>query len=141
VRLEGLRQLKKSTSSGPRTGDLPACSIVPQPTTLPRAPGFIIYLPSIENHQKYERCHNQCSKSLHKRLQIIFGYNTVHKKPGYSAQPWSINADGFFVFTGTPPILRNVKTVQRRSSVTSHTCGSFVFIIKGNECFYMNTSI
>jgi hypothetical protein len=27
-----------STSSGTRTGDLPACSIVPQPITLPRAP-------------------------------------------------------------------------------------------------------
>jgi hypothetical protein len=38
VRLKGLGQLKKSTSSGIRTGDLPACSIVPQPTTLPRAP-------------------------------------------------------------------------------------------------------
>jgi hypothetical protein len=38
VRLEGLGNLKKSTSSGTRTGDLPACSIVPQPTTLPRAP-------------------------------------------------------------------------------------------------------
>jgi hypothetical protein len=35
VRLEGLGKLKKSTSSGL---DLPACSIVPQPTTLPRAP-------------------------------------------------------------------------------------------------------
>jgi hypothetical protein len=31
VRLEGLGKLKKSTSSGIRTGDLPACSIVPQP--------------------------------------------------------------------------------------------------------------
>jgi hypothetical protein len=38
VRLEGLGQLKKSTSSGTRTGDFPACSIVPQPTTLSRAP-------------------------------------------------------------------------------------------------------
>jgi hypothetical protein len=38
VRLEGLGKLKKSTSSGTRTGDLQACSIVPQPTTLLRAP-------------------------------------------------------------------------------------------------------
>jgi hypothetical protein len=37
VRLEGLNKLQKSTSSGTRTGDLPACSIVPQPTMLPRA--------------------------------------------------------------------------------------------------------
>jgi hypothetical protein len=38
LRLEGLGKLKKSTSSGTRTGDLPSCSIVPQPITLPRAP-------------------------------------------------------------------------------------------------------
>jgi hypothetical protein len=38
VRPEGLGTLKKSTSSETRTGDFPACSIVPQPTTLPRAP-------------------------------------------------------------------------------------------------------
>jgi hypothetical protein len=38
VRLEGLGQLKKSNDLiGYRTRDLPACSIVPQPTTLPRA--------------------------------------------------------------------------------------------------------
>jgi hypothetical protein len=37
MRLEGLGKLKKSTSSGTQTGDLPACSIVPQPTMLPRA--------------------------------------------------------------------------------------------------------
>jgi hypothetical protein len=38
VRLEGLGKLKNSTSSGTQTGNLPACSIVPQPTTLPCAP-------------------------------------------------------------------------------------------------------
>jgi hypothetical protein len=38
VRLEGLGQLKKSNDFiGRQTSDLPACSIVPQPTTLPRA--------------------------------------------------------------------------------------------------------
>jgi hypothetical protein len=36
VRLEGLGKLKKSTSSGIRSRDLPACSVVPQSTTLPR---------------------------------------------------------------------------------------------------------
>jgi hypothetical protein len=42
VRLEGLGKLKKkSILSGTRTGDLLACSIVPQPTTLPRAPIFL----------------------------------------------------------------------------------------------------
>jgi hypothetical protein len=36
VWLEGLGILKRSTSSGTRTGDLPAYSIVPQLITLPR---------------------------------------------------------------------------------------------------------
>jgi hypothetical protein len=34
MRLKVLANLKNSTSSGTRTGDLPACSIVPQPDTL-----------------------------------------------------------------------------------------------------------
>jgi hypothetical protein len=38
LRLEGLGKLKKIHLIGTRTRDLPACSIVPQPTTLPRAP-------------------------------------------------------------------------------------------------------
>jgi hypothetical protein len=42
VRPEGLGKLKNSTSSGTRTGNLPACSIVPQPTTLQRAPASSI---------------------------------------------------------------------------------------------------
>jgi hypothetical protein len=37
VQLEGLGKLKKFSSSGTRTGDLPACSIVTQRTTLLRA--------------------------------------------------------------------------------------------------------
>jgi hypothetical protein len=39
VRLEGLGKLKKSNDLiGNRTRDLLACSIMPQPTTIPRAP-------------------------------------------------------------------------------------------------------
>jgi hypothetical protein len=34
MRLEGLGHLKKIHPTGTRTRDLPACSIVPQPTTL-----------------------------------------------------------------------------------------------------------
>jgi hypothetical protein len=41
VRLEGLGQLKKYNDfMGSRTRDLPVCSIVPQSTTLPRAPNL-----------------------------------------------------------------------------------------------------
>jgi hypothetical protein len=42
VRLEGLGQLKNSKDViGIQNRDLPACSIVPQPTTLPRGPGVV----------------------------------------------------------------------------------------------------
>jgi hypothetical protein len=37
VRMEGLGKLKKFTSSVTRTGNLPAYSVVPEPTTLPHA--------------------------------------------------------------------------------------------------------
>jgi hypothetical protein len=56
VRLEGLGQLKNSNDLiGTRTRDLPACSIVPQPTTLPHAPPGtpIIYL---VNQRASEEC-------------------------------------------------------------------------------------
>jgi hypothetical protein len=42
VRLEVLGQLKKIHLIGIRTRNLPACSIVPQQTTLPRAPVIIL---------------------------------------------------------------------------------------------------
>jgi hypothetical protein len=41
VRLEGLGQLKKIHLIGTRSRNFPACSIVPQPTTLLRAPDLI----------------------------------------------------------------------------------------------------
>jgi hypothetical protein len=44
VRLEGLGKLKISNLSGTGTGDLPACSIVRQPTTLSRAPNFYVLI-------------------------------------------------------------------------------------------------
>jgi hypothetical protein len=44
VRLEGLGQLKKFNDLiENRTRDLPACSVVPQRTTLPRAPASSKY--------------------------------------------------------------------------------------------------
>jgi hypothetical protein len=45
MRLERLGKLTKSNYLiGKRTRDLPACGIVPQPTTLPRAPIIIIIM-------------------------------------------------------------------------------------------------
>jgi hypothetical protein len=51
VRLEELGKLKKSTSPGIRTGDLPACSIVPQSTTLPRGKEeAVAYFEALSKH-------------------------------------------------------------------------------------------
>jgi hypothetical protein len=43
VRLEGLGQLKKKTMTSSGV-DLPACSIVPQPTALPRTAAAVVVL-------------------------------------------------------------------------------------------------
>jgi hypothetical protein len=42
VQLEGLGKLKKFHLIGTRTSDIPACSIVRQPTTLPVSPAFAL---------------------------------------------------------------------------------------------------
>jgi hypothetical protein len=49
LRLEGLGQLKIIHLTGTRTRDLPTCSIVPQPSTLPRAPIRKQWLKEIES--------------------------------------------------------------------------------------------
>jgi hypothetical protein len=57
VRLEGLGKLKKSNDLiGNRTRDLPACSILPQTTTLPRAPLSEVAVPqtSWETAEKHD---------------------------------------------------------------------------------------
>jgi hypothetical protein len=60
VRLEGL---KKSTLSGTWTGDLPVCSIVPQPTMLPRAP-FILCMYNIYVFHSEQWTEIECSLSF-----------------------------------------------------------------------------
>jgi hypothetical protein len=52
VWMEELDTLKKSTSSGIRTGNLPSCSIVSQPNALPRAATEVKFVNSGEtdNH-------------------------------------------------------------------------------------------
>jgi hypothetical protein len=73
VRLEGLYQLKKIHIIGTRSRDLPACSIVPQATTPPRAPkGDPIY----SNVLSLMRCKIY---GFSKRLYIILQVNwTIH---------------------------------------------------------------
>jgi hypothetical protein len=59
VRLEGLDHFEKSNDIGNRTRDLPACvSIVPQSTTLPRAPK------EKENENKNKQTKKICKKKV-----------------------------------------------------------------------------
>jgi hypothetical protein len=67
VRLEELRTLKKSTSSGTWTSDLPDCSIVPQPTTPPRA---TIKWQYIREYQLDTKISPETVLSRHKFLQF-----------------------------------------------------------------------
>jgi hypothetical protein len=55
VRLEGLGKLKKIHVIGTRSRDLPACSVEPQPTTLPRAPQFSTKVTFIPNNSSGNR--------------------------------------------------------------------------------------
>jgi hypothetical protein len=66
VRLEGLSQLKKIHLIGTRTRDLPACCIVPQPTTLPRAPLFYVFRLFLTSH-----CYGRIC-SLQPRVTLAF---------------------------------------------------------------------
>jgi hypothetical protein len=53
MQVEGLSQLKIIHLIGPRTRDLPACSIVPQPTTLPRSIKFVANMHAGNDYAQY----------------------------------------------------------------------------------------
>jgi hypothetical protein len=80
VRLEGLGQLKKIHLIGTRSRDLPDCSIVPQPTTLPRAPSARdeTLFPAAYMWSKLQKinCRIRATKEIHK--YFLF-YKTVNK--------------------------------------------------------------
>jgi hypothetical protein len=58
VRLEELGKLKKIRLIWNVTRDLLACSIVPQPTTLPRAPSWVMLPPKRGYQYKFRNFHN-----------------------------------------------------------------------------------
>jgi hypothetical protein len=67
VRLEGLSQLKKIHLIGIQTRDLPSSSIVPQPTTIPRAPSsysYVIFNTLLLIVSPYEKKHSNESRYL-----------------------------------------------------------------------------
>jgi hypothetical protein len=76
VRLEGLGQLKTNDLIRNWTRDLPACSIVPQPTTLPRTP--FIYTCISVNNGRYIHLH---ISNIHCLKHIL--YTPVHVEIGY----------------------------------------------------------
>jgi hypothetical protein len=57
MRLERLSQLKKIHLIGARFRDLPACSIVPEPTALPRDPFSKYSLQYRQGHRLPDDCH------------------------------------------------------------------------------------
>jgi hypothetical protein len=69
VRLETFGKLKESISSGTRTGYLPACSIVPQPTTLSRAPEDVLGLQILV--VAYRVTELPCSVAIEKKTWLL----------------------------------------------------------------------
>jgi hypothetical protein len=76
VRLEELGKLKKSTSSGTRTGKPPACNTVSQPIPIPRAPDFskivtikLCFLLVIQLINFNLRAHSTAQKPITKQKQ------------------------------------------------------------------------
>jgi hypothetical protein len=86
VRLEGLGQLKKSTSSGIQTGYLPVCNIVPQPTHLieirimPNSVSPILLESSLNAAAITGQRHPMADVRLMKYHQNIEGYTVYGKR-------------------------------------------------------------
>jgi hypothetical protein len=56
VQMEGLCKLKRIHLIGTLTRDLPACSAMPQPTTLPRAPPTLVACNWFRHGQSFGSC-------------------------------------------------------------------------------------
>jgi hypothetical protein len=86
VQLEGLGKLKKSTSSGTRTGDLPAYIIVPQPSMLPNAhnvnsvinqfPVNLFYLHYKQNGPNIALCKTEMKKGKEGQQITVQGHDS-----------------------------------------------------------------
>jgi hypothetical protein len=82
VRLEGLGIFKKSNNLiGIRTRDLPACSIVPQPTALPRASNWVhlVLRPLFGLWYQPRMMYDECGAIG--RMRIGRGNRSTQKKP------------------------------------------------------------
>jgi hypothetical protein len=80
VRLEGLGQFKKIHLIGTRTRDLPACSIVPQPTTVPRAPWNFWYSILFKNLWSHRHLELQIILGLGKKWQAWVGSANLYNR-------------------------------------------------------------
>jgi hypothetical protein len=89
VRPEGLHRLKKCNDlRGTRTRDIPACSIAPQPSTLPRGTSAAIWSitkfgPTAHRHPRS----SPLSASMHRSLSFCHSLNSSSLLRGCSAPP------------------------------------------------------
>jgi hypothetical protein len=96
-----VRSIKKSSDIGNRTRDLPACSTVPQPTTLPRAPNIL--------------CVSYRNRSIRRPLtcpSVFVQWNQAKLKPVFilndsSSEYWSVLCPSIPVFGNLRLRLRN----------------------------------
>jgi hypothetical protein len=109
VRLQGLGTLKKSTSSGTRTGDLPACSIVLRYRVPPGAfinatinywvtkKQAILYLFGFQSTLTWDRDKKQIGQSLKNYIVLqIFPVDTVlNDRPWRPTGLWDMEAPTF----------------------------------------------
>jgi hypothetical protein len=76
VRLKGLGKLKKIHLIGTRTRDLPVCSIVPQPTTLPRGPNIWTWV-ILNWNEVRTSCLPQRDSTASPYSDVVTGFNLV----------------------------------------------------------------
>jgi hypothetical protein len=72
VLLEGLGQLKKSTSSGFDPATFQLVTVVPQPTTLPRVPLHVYSASLISEHEVCERATDESTSFTMARVCIDY---------------------------------------------------------------------
>jgi hypothetical protein len=115
MRLEGLCKSKKKINDliGNRTRDLPACSIVLQPTTLSRVPMYIgLYMEGF----KYNRYHMLCPK-------LVLLISTCCLRTGAEKNIWT--EDGRNRGRCRTCSLRQVKLEWLKEDEIDRTCSKY----------------
>jgi hypothetical protein len=122
-----IRSIEKFHLIGTRTRDLPACSIVPQPTMLPRAPILallhkVIRVPGLERYFfiSVERCEFFC------KLDNIENRIRVHMLVKAKFTSVSTRCNLRFIFrhinvnAGSKPLTRFLNSITENKNVSAH---------------------